>query len=58
MQNFYFYTFYFFIFYFLLFFGAGPSSTHMGWAGLYPAGPARPDHWPKPVTRLGHMKHA
>jgi hypothetical protein len=48
MQNFYFYTFYFLFFIFLFFcFG--------GWAQLSPKGlgwtqPARPGHWPKPVT--------
>jgi len=45
-----FYFFYFFIFYFL------------GWAQLSPCvlgwtQPARPGHWPKPVTRLG-CRHA
>ena len=48
MQNFYFYTFYFFIFYFFLYIFWG-----VGWTQ-----PTRPGHWPKPVTRLGHMKHA
>jgi len=40
-----------------MFLRAGPSSAHMG-AGLDPAGPARPGHWPKPVTRLANIKHA
>jgi hypothetical protein len=50
----FFYFSYFFIFYY---FG--------GWAQLSPHGlgwtqPARPGHWPKPVTRLGknQRKHA
>jgi hypothetical protein len=40
----FFYFSYFFIFSIFLFYyfflGAGPSSAHMGWAGLDPAGPA------------------
>jgi hypothetical protein len=46
-----------FVFYFFIFF--------LGWAQFSPWGlgwtqPARPGHWPKPVTRLGknQRKHA
>ena len=51
----FFYFFIFFIFLLFMFLGAGPSSAHVG-AGLDPASPARPGHWPKPVTRLGQTK--
>jgi hypothetical protein len=53
MQNFYFYTFYFFIFIFLFFYiflGLGPAQPT--WAGLDPAGPARP------LARLGKRRRS
>jgi len=40
---------------FVLFLGLGPAQPT--WAGLDPASPAQPSHWPKPVTRLGHTRH-
>ena len=46
----------FFVFIFFGFFGLGPAQPT--WAGLGWTQPARPGHWPKPVTRLGNMKHA
>jgi len=48
-----FFIFLYFIFY-LFFWGWAQLSPHgLGWTQ-----PARPGHWPKPVTRLGNMKHA
>jgi len=46
--NIYMHIFYFFIFFIFLFIFLG-----QGWTQ-----PARPGHWPKPMTRLGNMKHA
>jgi hypothetical protein len=47
--------FYFFIiFIFLCFWGWAQLSPH----GLGSTQPAQKSHWPKPVTRLGHTRHA
>ena len=48
-----FFIFLYFIFY-LFFWGWAQLSPHgLGWTQ-----PARPGQWPKPMTRLGNMKHA